>query len=310
VVGGLQGSTGARAQASSPLHPPHPRLLPLPLPSSSSSFLPAVKITGIDMKTVRGRDLIIVEDIIDTGTTMSKLIPALEEYGPKSVRVAALLEKRTPKSCGFKADYVGFSVPDAFVVGAFSFCCGCRVWGAPLSSSPCQGRGAPVRRSPPPHSPRLPHLPRVLDPPLPPPHHVQATTSTTTRPSGSCRTFASSAGRGSRTSRATPSSRASSESTRSGGGKGEEGREGEGRGGASTGVGTCTGTGGPLTLLLACATAQFRHSFSPAAPAQRAALPPPQSRGSRTRLLHLGAHIVRRCAVHRCADNGRRNPGA
>ncbi len=71
------------------------------------------------MKTVRGRDLIIVEDIIDTGTTMSKLIPALEEYGPKSVRVAALLEKRTPKSCGFKADYVGFSVPDAFVVGAF-----------------------------------------------------------------------------------------------------------------------------------------------------------------------------------------------
>ena len=48
---------------------------------------------------------------------MSKLVPMLMEHGPKSVRVAALLEKRTTRSCGFKADYVGFSVPDAFVVG-------------------------------------------------------------------------------------------------------------------------------------------------------------------------------------------------
>jgi hypoxanthine phosphoribosyltransferase len=77
----------------------------------------SVKISGIDLKTVRGRDLILVEDIIDTGTTMSKLIPVLEEHGPTTVRVAALLEKRTHKSCGFKADFVGFSVPDVFVVG-------------------------------------------------------------------------------------------------------------------------------------------------------------------------------------------------
>ena len=77
----------------------------------------SVKISGIDMKTVKGRDLILVEDIIDTGTTMSRLIPALEAFGPKSVRVAALLEKRTHKSCGFRADFVGFSVPDLFVVG-------------------------------------------------------------------------------------------------------------------------------------------------------------------------------------------------
>lgn len=48
---------------------------------------------------------------------MAKLIPMLREYAPKSVRVASLLEKRTPRSCGFKADYVGFSIPDAFVVG-------------------------------------------------------------------------------------------------------------------------------------------------------------------------------------------------
>jgi hypoxanthine phosphoribosyltransferase len=48
---------------------------------------------------------------------MAKLIPLLREYAPSSVRVASLLEKRTTKSCGFKADYVGFSIPDAFVVG-------------------------------------------------------------------------------------------------------------------------------------------------------------------------------------------------
>lgn len=61
-------------------------------------FLPAVKISGIDMKTVKGRDLIIVEDIIDTGTTMSKLIPALEEYGPKSVKVAGGLRQCTSRN--------------------------------------------------------------------------------------------------------------------------------------------------------------------------------------------------------------------
>jgi hypoxanthine phosphoribosyltransferase len=48
---------------------------------------------------------------------MSKLIPMLKEAGAASVRVASLLEKRTPRSCGYKADFVGFSVPDHFVVG-------------------------------------------------------------------------------------------------------------------------------------------------------------------------------------------------
>ncbi|RYG52213.1 hypothetical protein EON67_01745 [archaeon] len=78
---------------------------------------PAVSISGINMKTLEGRDLILVEDIIDTGVTMSNLIPALMEYKPASVKVASLLEKRTHRSCGFKADFVGFSIPDFFIVG-------------------------------------------------------------------------------------------------------------------------------------------------------------------------------------------------
>ena len=48
---------------------------------------------------------------------MSLLVPFLEQYSPATVRVATLLQKRTPKSVGFVADYTGFSIPDKFVVG-------------------------------------------------------------------------------------------------------------------------------------------------------------------------------------------------
>lgn len=51
------------------------------------------------------------------GLTMSKLVPHLQQCGPASVRVASLLEKRTSRSCGYQADYVGFRIPDEFVVG-------------------------------------------------------------------------------------------------------------------------------------------------------------------------------------------------
>lgn len=82
--------------------------------------MPAVHISGVDLKTLRGRNVILVEDIVDTGTTMSRLIPHLmadAAIAPARVQVATLLEKRTERSNGFKADYVGFSIPDAFVVG-------------------------------------------------------------------------------------------------------------------------------------------------------------------------------------------------
>jgi hypoxanthine phosphoribosyltransferase len=76
-----------------------------------------VTISGVDLSSLVGRDIVLMEDIIDTGLTMTHLIPTLTDAGAKSVRVAALLEKRTDRSCGFKAHFVGFSIPDAFVVG-------------------------------------------------------------------------------------------------------------------------------------------------------------------------------------------------
>lgn len=48
---------------------------------------------------------------------MDSLLPVLEARGTKSLRVTSLLEKRTERSSGYKADYVGFSIPDKFVVG-------------------------------------------------------------------------------------------------------------------------------------------------------------------------------------------------
>lgn len=48
---------------------------------------------------------------------MASLLPVLEARGANSLRVTSLLEKRTERSCGYKADYVGFSIPDKFVVG-------------------------------------------------------------------------------------------------------------------------------------------------------------------------------------------------
>lgn len=75
---------------------------------------------GVALEQLKGRNILLVEDIIDTGTTMSHLIPYLKSFGPQTVRVATLLQKRTPKSNGFQPDFAGFSIPDKFVVGCAS----------------------------------------------------------------------------------------------------------------------------------------------------------------------------------------------
>ena len=76
-----------------------------------------IESIGVDLKALAGRHILLVEDIIDTGNTMSMLVPYLKGFGPATVRVATLLQKRTPKSNGFAAEYVGFTIPDKFVVG-------------------------------------------------------------------------------------------------------------------------------------------------------------------------------------------------
>ncbi|XP_006881942.1 PREDICTED: hypoxanthine-guanine phosphoribosyltransferase [Elephantulus edwardii] len=74
-------------------------------------------IGGDDLSTLTGKNVLIVEDIIDTGKTMQTLLSLVKQYNPKMVKVASLLVKRTPRSVGYRPDFVGFEIPDKFVVG-------------------------------------------------------------------------------------------------------------------------------------------------------------------------------------------------
>jgi len=66
---------------------------------------------------VRGRDVLLVDDILDTGKTMSRVLPKIEALKPRRIKVCILLDKPSRRVEKVKADYVGFVIPDKFVVG-------------------------------------------------------------------------------------------------------------------------------------------------------------------------------------------------
>jgi hypoxanthine phosphoribosyltransferase len=67
---------------------------------------------------IRGKDVIVVEDIVDTGLTLSRLLEILESRGAESIKLASFLDKPEPRiKKELKIDYTGFVVPDKFVVG-------------------------------------------------------------------------------------------------------------------------------------------------------------------------------------------------
>jgi hypoxanthine phosphoribosyltransferase len=73
---------------------------------------------GKDLETpIAGRDVLIVEDIVDTGFTLSRLLEMLRERQPASLKVCVFLDKPDRRRVPFTADYVGFEIPDRFVVG-------------------------------------------------------------------------------------------------------------------------------------------------------------------------------------------------
>ena len=67
--------------------------------------------------SIEGKDLIIVEDILDSGNTLYYLMDVLRARKPASIRICTMLDKPERRSKPITADYVGFSIPDAFVVG-------------------------------------------------------------------------------------------------------------------------------------------------------------------------------------------------
>lgn len=67
--------------------------------------------------SIEGRDVIVVEDILDTGNTLHYLFQVLQARHPASLKLAVLLDKPSRRTKPIQADYVGFTVPDEFVVG-------------------------------------------------------------------------------------------------------------------------------------------------------------------------------------------------
>lgn len=67
--------------------------------------------------SIEGLNVVVVEDILDTGLTLSYLLRILQQRKPKTLRVAALLDKPSRRVKDVQGDYIGFEIPDEFVVG-------------------------------------------------------------------------------------------------------------------------------------------------------------------------------------------------
>ena len=76
-----------------------------------------VKLTKDVDQSIKDRNIILVEDILDTGLTMTYLKRMLMARQPKTLKVAALLDKPSRRKLPLEGDYVGFKIPDEFVVG-------------------------------------------------------------------------------------------------------------------------------------------------------------------------------------------------
>ncbi|EFC92115.1 hypoxanthine phosphoribosyltransferase [Dethiosulfovibrio peptidovorans DSM 11002] len=90
---------------------------------SVSSYGDSTKSSGVvrinkDLdNSIKDKDVLIVEDIVDTGLTLSYLRRVLMERGPKSLAICSLLDKKERRIADISVDYVGFDIPDLFVVG-------------------------------------------------------------------------------------------------------------------------------------------------------------------------------------------------
>ncbi len=91
---------------------------------SVSSYGSGTKTSGVvriikdlDTDVIDGADLLIVEDILDSGVTLEYLIKVISARNPNSVKICTLLDKPERRKANVKADYAGAQVPDAFVVG-------------------------------------------------------------------------------------------------------------------------------------------------------------------------------------------------
>jgi len=86
--------------------------------NTESSGSVRISLQENELKEFEGKDILIVEDLVDTGKTMVNLLELLKQYKPRSIKVACLMiKKRENKDYPYIPDYVGFSIPDEFIVG-------------------------------------------------------------------------------------------------------------------------------------------------------------------------------------------------
>ena len=77
----------------------------------------SIKLTKDVEIPIQGKEVIIVEDIVDTGLTLNYIVKRLEKRGPKSIRICALIDKPERRDEEVKIDYRGFHVKEGFLVG-------------------------------------------------------------------------------------------------------------------------------------------------------------------------------------------------
>ncbi|MCB9898734.1 MAG: hypoxanthine phosphoribosyltransferase [Planctomycetes bacterium] len=74
-----------------------------------------VRVTSLEH--LKGKDVLVVDDILDTGNTLSRVTRDLQRFEPRSTRIAVLLDKPSRREVAVTADFVGFEIPDLFVIG-------------------------------------------------------------------------------------------------------------------------------------------------------------------------------------------------
>lgn len=76
-----------------------------------------VKISKDIKQNIEGRNVLLVDDVVDSGRTLKRLVEFLQTRNPKSLKTCAFLDKPSRRAVDYQADYVGYTIPDAFVVG-------------------------------------------------------------------------------------------------------------------------------------------------------------------------------------------------
>ena len=84
---------------------------------SSTNSKGNVTITGFENLNIKGKRVLIIDDILDTGNTMLTLVNSIADYNPASIKTCVLLNKESRRTVDYHADFVGFEIENKFVVG-------------------------------------------------------------------------------------------------------------------------------------------------------------------------------------------------